>query len=886
MRRLRALWMRLMRRDGANREFDAELESHVCLHTEEGMRAGLSEEEARRQALIRLGGAEQARQAYRERAGLPAFETFIQDLRYALRGLARNPAFAATAIVTLALGMGATTAVFSVVDRILFRSLPYAQDDRLVSLGLSQSLEKQEFTLGGFFYEWRDNQKPFQSITFERDAHECNLMEAHPVQLRCGWVAANFLSTLGVVPVLGRNFVPEEDVPGGARVAIISDGLWLSRFNRDRAVLDRSVDIDGQSTRIVGVLPRDFEMPRLQHVDLLVPAQTDVAAQHTVNMGIGFPMWAFARLKPGVSITEARAEMEPLFRHTQQWIPAQIRSNFHLQVRSVRDRQMQDAYAAAWVMLGAVIAVLLIACANVASLFSARAVARERELAVRSALGASRGRLVRQTLTEACLLALSGAAAGSLLAALLLRVFIAVAPTGIPFIADARLDLRILAFTGLISLGCAILFGILPAVHQPGPMRLMSRSHAGRERARFRQALVVVQIGISVVLLSGAMLLVKSFRSLERQPLGMATRDVLVVRTPLAEARYRDGHAYMDFYQHAEQALRSIPGVTAVGISDSLPPDANSWHNGARLAELAVTGRPRPTVDLNRTVVRRAVTPGYFHVLEIPIIEGRGFIDAERSTNENPVIMSRQLVGLLFPGEDPVGKHFQIGTFEPYLVLGGPVYTLVGIAADVKNAGLTGRDDPEFYTLRGNRPDDWSHHTVILLETVLPPATVKPWVQEQIARLDPTAPVEIERLSQDVSKLADRPRFETALLGFFAVTGLLIAVIGLYGVVAYMAVQRTQEIGVRMALGADRGAILRLIFAEGLRLVALGSSVGVAAALALSRVLKSLLFNVGPHDPISYITVVTLLIAVAIVATLLPARAATKTDPMAALRVE
>ena len=886
MRKVRVLWMRLMRTNRVNREFESELESHVRMHMDDGVRGGLSEEEARRQALIRLGGAEQARQAYRERAGFLAFEIFVQDLRYALRGLARNPAFAFTAIVTLALGMGATTAVFSVVDRILFRSLPYAQDDRLVSLGLSQSLEKQEFTLGGFFYEWRDNQKPFQSVTFERDVHECNLTEPHPVQLRCGWVAANFLSTLGVAPVLGRNFVPEEDVPGGAKVAIISDGLWLSRFNRDRSVLDRNVDIDGQSTRIIGVLPRDFEMPRLQQVDLLVPAQTDIAAQHTVNMGIGFPMWAFARLKPGVSVTEARAEMEPLFRHTQLWIPPEIRSNFHLQVRSVRDRQMQDAYAAAWIMLGAVIAVLLIACANVASLLSARAVARERELAVRSALGASRGRLMRQTLTEACLLALSGAVAGSFLAALLLRVFIAVAPTGVPFIADARLDLRIFAFTGLITLVSAILFGIMPAVQQPGPVSLTARSHTGRERARIRQVLVVLQIGVSVVLLSGAMLLVKSFRSLERQPLGMETRNVLVLRTPLAEARYPDGHAYMDFYLRAEEALRHIPGVTAVGISDSLPPDPNSWHNGARLAELVVTGRPRPTVDLNRTVVRRAVTPDYFHVLEIPILKGRGFTDAERSTNENPIVMSRQLANLLFPGEDPVGQHFQFGTFRPYLVVGGPVYTLVGIAGDVKNAGLAGQDDPEFYTLRGNHPDDWNRHTVILLETVLPPSTVKLWVQEQIARLDPTAPVEIERLSQNVSKLADRPRFETALLGFFAVTGLLIAVIGLYGVVAYMGVQRTQEIGVRMALGANRRDILRLIFSESLPLVALGSIVGVAAALAVSRVLKNLLFNVAPHDPISYVTVVLLLIIVAFVATLLPARAASKTEPMVALRVD
>ncbi|HEV2215799.1 MAG TPA: ABC transporter permease, partial [Terracidiphilus sp.] len=394
MRRLRAVWMRLRglffgwQQDG---EFAAELDSHLTMHTEDGIRAGLSPEAARRQALIQLGGAETTRQAYREQRTLPWLENLLRDVRYALRGFRRNPVFAITAIATLALGIGATTAVFSVVDRILFRSLPYAHDDRLVSVGLVQSLEKQEFTLGGFFYEWRDNQKPFTSMTFERGLNACNLTEANPVHLQCARVAQTFLPTFGISPELGRNFLPEEDLPNGPKVALISDGLWMSRFNRDPNVLNKTIDLDGHPVRIVGVLSKDFEMPRLQPTDIVLPATMDVAAQHTVNSGIGFPMWAFARLKPGVSIAEAKAEMEPLYRHTQQWIPAEFRKEFLLQIRSIRDRQMQDAYTAAWVLLGAVLAVLMISCANVASLFSARGAARARELAVRSALGASRG---------------------------------------------------------------------------------------------------------------------------------------------------------------------------------------------------------------------------------------------------------------------------------------------------------------------------------------------------------------------------------------------------------------------------------------------------------------------------------------------------------------
>ena len=359
---------------------------------------------------------------------------------------------------------------------------------------------------------------------------------------------------------------------------MISDGLWLSRFNRDPAAVDKTIQIDGHAVRVVGVLPRDFEMPRLQETDILRPAQIDRAEQNKVNSGIGYPLWAFARLKPGLSVPEAKAEMEPLFLHTQQWIPAEIRKDFHLQVRSIRDRQMADAYKAAWVLLGAVLAVLLIACSNVASLFSDRGAARERELAVRSALGASRGRLIRQTLTEAVMLAIAGAAAGCVLAEILLRVFIAIAPTGVPFLAAARLDLRIVLFTVVVSLLCAALFGILPALEKPRAAALAARQTKSGGQARLRRMLVVMQIGLCVVLLSGASLLVRSFWNLEQQNLGMQTRNVMTVHVPLNWEQYPSG--LQDFYLRAEAALRQIPGVTAVGMSDSLPPDG--WHDGCR----------------------------------------------------------------------------------------------------------------------------------------------------------------------------------------------------------------------------------------------------------------------------------------------------------------
>ncbi len=884
LRTLRSIWMRFFNATHASREFDAELESHLSADIDRGLRAGLNPREARRQALIRLGGMEQARQAYRERAGLPWLETLSSDLRYALRGFAKNRLFAVTAVITLALGIGATTAVLSVVDRILFRSLPYAQDDRLVSFGLVQSLERQEFTLGGFFFEWRDNQKPFAAVTFERGVGECNLTEGKPVQLQCARVAANFLPTLGVAPQLGRSFLPEEDVPSGARVAIISDSLWLARYNRDPGALNKTVQVDGRATRVVGVLPRDFEMPRLQPVDVLLPAQMDIAAQHTVNAGIGLPMWAFARLKPGVSIPEATAELQPLFLHTQAWIPAQFRNEFHLEVRSVRDRQMHDAYKPAWVLLGAVVAVLLIACANVAGLFLARSAARDRERAVRTALGASRGRLMRQALTEAFLIGMAGGVAGWLLAAGLLRGFIAIAPTGVPFLKDAGLDPRILVFAALATLLCTALFGAAPALERASLAALTARSHPFRQHARLRQLLVIAQIGISVVLLSGATLLLRSFRHLEEQNPGMQTRDVLVLNIPLAAARYPDGHAYMDFYLRAEAALRRLPGVSAVGLSDSLPPEG--WHDGRRFPDLVVPGRPRTPEAVGGTVVTRRVTPDYFQALGIPIIRGQRFSEGQRSSNDHPMILSQQLASRLFPNEDAIGKHIQLADYLPYFVLNGPVYTVVGIAADVKNAGLTEPGDPEYYTLHANRPEDWGSHAVFVLATTLPPSVIAGWAQREIAQIDPTAPVEVKRMTEVVSRLTDRPRFETALLGFFALTGLAMAVIGLYGVMAYMAVQRTQEIGVRMALGADRGAVLRMMLGEGMRLVFAGGAVGITAALLLARVLRGLLYGVGPHDPESFAAVALLLGVVGLVAMLLPARRAAAVNPMEALRTE
>jgi predicted permease len=871
-----------------HREVDEELAFHLEQQIEANIAAGMTRQEARRQAAIAFGGVERAREECREARPGYRMETLFQDVRYALRGFRRNPLFTMTMIVTLMLGIGATTAVFSVVDRILFRALPYAHADRLVSVGLVQSLEVQEFMLGGFYYDWRRNQKPFEEMTSESAVTGvCDLTEHNPAQLSCPRIEANFLPTLGISPVLGRNFLPEEDRPGGPKVALISYGLWLTHYNRDPGILNKTIDLDGKPVRVVGVLPKEFEMPRLQAADVLLPMAMAEAMDRESNSGIGAPKRVFARLKPGVSVEQARAELEPLFVQTQKWIPAEIRNNFKLKVRSLRDRQMQDVRVQAWVLLCAALAVLLIACANVASLLMARGAVRQRELAVRSALGASRARLAGQALTEALLLSLAGAVAGCVLAEGLLRVFVAIAPPSIPYLDRVQLDLRIVCFALLLSMVCGVAFGLVPALKRPSGESLSGRSLISTSHASTRQWLVVGQIAASMVLLAGAMLLMRSFWNIENQQLGMRDDNTLTVSITLGEHNYSTAASKMAFFQQLATRLRFGPGVSVVSVSDSLPPAAG--HGGVRYGEILVAGKPHFSGDEGAVVRDRLVSPEYFRALDIPILRGEGFRDEEVNSSDHFVVLSQDLAGRLFFGEDPIGKRLN---FDHVGNPNASWYTVVGVAANVKNGGLTGEETPEYYLLRHNQPEDWAGNgvwgqtSVLVVRSSLPPQEMSRWIRSQVAALDSTLPVDIATLRQRVSKLADGPRFQTLLVGFFALTGLVLAVIGLYGVIAFLVTQRTQEIGVRVALGASRGDILRLVMRRSLRLIVCGIGIGLIAALTVSRVLSSLLFGVGPHDAATFGLVTLLLIVVTTMASLIPARSAAKVDAMVALRCE
>ena len=483
-------------------------------------------------------------------------DILAQDLRYAARGFVRSPTFTVAAVLAIALGTGAGTAVFSVVDRILFRSLPYPQSDRLVSVGFVAPIIPQEFMLGTDYLEWRARQQPFKSLTSWTGISDCDLTGANPVRLECAQVEANFLPTLGIQPIAGRNFTRDEDRPNATPVALLSYGLWQSRFGGDRQVVGKTIPLDGRPATILGVLPPQFEVPTLEHADVLVPQAMDEAAQHRPNTGR--VLQSIARLKPGVTPAQAAAALQPLFQESLQFVPGPFRKEVKLRVRSLRDRQIHDARLASWILLGAVLAVLLIACANVANLLLARAATRQRELAVRLALGASRARLARQTLTESLLLAATGGAAGCLLAAALLRVFVAIAPEGIPRLQQAAIDLRVLLFTLLVSLACGVVFGLAPALQQhahPRAETLAGWRSLGARHYLFRHALVAAQICASLVLLTGASLLLRSLWNLQNQPLGMRTGSVLTASVTLGQKSYSEPAAPTRFLRRTGAAL-------------------------------------------------------------------------------------------------------------------------------------------------------------------------------------------------------------------------------------------------------------------------------------------------------------------------------------------
>jgi putative ABC transport system permease protein len=872
--RFRALFLK-QKLDG---ELDAELRTHLDMLVEENVRKGLTLEEARYAAHREFGGVEQAKELYRDRRSIRILDALLQDLRFALRGLANRPGFATVAILTLALGIGSTTAVFSVVDRILFRSLPYPHDDRLVSFGDTAPFEANEFVLGPDYVDWKRMQTPFESVTsFVPGGADCDLTEQNPVRLKCALVESTFLPTFEIQPFLGRNFTGDEDRPHAPRVALISYGLWRSRFASDRNLPGRTISLDGKPTVIVGVLPPEFEMPSLGHDDILVPAALDGSTDRGPNAR-QIILRTFARLKPGITIQQAAAAMEPLFQQSLNYVPPQFRHEVSFRVRSLRDRQIQDARVASWVLLGAVLAVLLVACTNVANLLLARATSRMRELAVRTAIGATRGRLILQALTESMLLGVMGGLAGCWFAQVLLRIFISIAPEGVPRLEQAAIDIRVLLFALGVSLVSGIFFGIASALRRPAPQLLVGKDIHRTSRGLLRQILVTVQIAVSLILLAGAGLLLRSLWKLETVALGMDTKRVITAGIDLAEYRYPDSAKQLAFFDQVEARLKQMPGATALALSDTLPPSGGS--RATFLSSIEIPGHTKFSAGTGGMINYRYVTPGYFPALSIPVVSGRGFREEDRSPAERPVILSEALAKKLFSNEeDPLGKSFRFGSQNEWR-------TIVGIAGNVKNNGLASPPDPEFYIPWKSEPAGYFRSAHFVVQSAINPDVVAKWIRSEAAAIDPTVPVKIEGMKTRVGKLAERPRFTAVLLSLFAGIGVLLAGIGIYGVVGYLVAQQTREIGIRIALGATPRSILKMVLSNMLHWTVTGAALGLLGAWFCSRLLESLLFEVRVHDPFLLGAALLVLIGVAFLAAWVPARKAMRVDPMIALRYE
>ncbi len=806
-----------------------------------------------------------------------ALECFGQDLRQAARGLLRNRTLMLTALAAIAVGTGATSSVFSVVDRILFRSLPYLDSERLVSVGVVAPLiSTQDWLFSATYQEWRSARTPFAAFTSWAGISDCDVGEEQPARLGCAQVESTFLPTLGITPILGRNFTAEEDRPGTNPVVLVSYGFWQSRLGGDRNAIGRSLTLDGGAATVIGVLPAEFELPSLDSADVVRPAALKTGAERMRLVK------AIARLKPGVTPEAAADALQPLFTRFVESAPLDIQkvAKMRLRVRTLRDQQTQDSRLASWILLAAVLAVLLIACANVANLLLARAATRRRELAVRAALGAARGRLIRQSLIESLLLGGAGGALGCALGYALLRGFIAIAPQGITRLGQATLDLRVLGFTCAVSLLSGVLFGIAPSIETPKLEALTGWRAVGGSRNRLRRILVTAQIAASLVLLSGAGLLLASLHNLQNTPLGMTTERVLTASFTLPRLLYADSSRLIAFYRELEARLKRLPGVAAAAVADSLPPGGDP--RSVPFVAMKNPGGDSAAQGMAGNVYWRYVTPDYFAALGIPIVSGRGFHEEDRAAGPPVIVLNQALAARLFPNDNPVGRR--IG---PNLV--------IGVARDVKNSGLAGPVDPEFYCVRKHEPDQvfqnqrppygW-RRGVVLVRTVLDERAAAEMIRTEIRGLDSSLPVTIETMHRQVGHLLQQPRFNAALLALFAGIAVLLAAIGLYGLISFLVTERTQEIGVRMALGATPGAVMKLVLGQALRWTAAGVALGLLGSFWVSQYLATLLYQVPPRDPWTMAAAVALLCAVAGAAAWTPCRRASRVDPMLALRQE
>ncbi len=787
----------------------------------------------------------------------------FQDLRYGLRAFKASPSFTIVAVLALALGIGATTAIFSVVDRVMLRPLPYPEPDRLVSVAVGAGSMIGENSLPHpDYFDWRGRNQVFDDMAMMRGASPRTLTgRDEATQIRCADATASFFRTFRVQPMLGRPFTEAEDKPGAPKVILLTYTTWQSRFG-GRDVLGTSLTINDAPYTVIGIMPASFRFPG-STVEAITPLAFDTTTKATYFMQVT------ARLRAGVDIGQATAEMEGFLAQGPR------RNSFDggklkLSVMRLQDRQVSNVRLAMLALLGAVGCVLLIACANVANLLLSRSAARRREIAVRAALGAGRARLLRQLLTESMLLGLAGGSTGLLLAALALKSILRIAPS-VPRIEDVAIDWRVLAFTLAVSLAVSVIFGLAPAFSASrtdlnDALKGAALSTTSKNRV-LRSTLVMAELALSLVLLAGAGLLIQTLWRLEHISTGMVTEHVLTTNVYLNYKTHTKAQRTA-FFNEILDRVSSLPGVVAAGATAGLPPYRSisaGLNVGASTSE--ESSRPGDQVSF------KDVTPGYFAALGIPLRSGR-LLNALDLRVPDVAVVNEALARHFFPNEDPIGKRVSSGKFDP-------ARTIVGVVGDVKNRGLQESALPELYRL-----DSDGNVFALVVRTVGDPMGVTSQIRAQVRTLDKNTPLKFSTMTEQMDGEVSSQRFNSILLSAFAAIALLLAAIGIYGVMSYLVTLRTREIGIRMALGARTGQVLGLVIGNAARLVGAGVAVGLGLAVGLTRYLKTLLYGVNPNDAWTLGSVAFLLIAVALLASYFPALRASRVDPSSALRSE
>lgn len=870
-----------------NNRLREEVDAHIALQTEANIRAGMSPAEARRQAKLKFGPVESMKEEYRAERGLPFFDTLLQDSRYALRVFRLNPAFFAFAIAILALGIGANTAIFTVAYNVLLRPLPFRDANRLVMVWEDDSAYgfPQNTPSPGNYEAWKSQNDVFTGMAARHNRRFDLTGHGNPEELLDTEITGNMLSVLGAKPALGRDILPSEDKPGANHVVILSHAVWMTNFGGDPQIIGKQIWLSSAKYTIIGVMPAAFVFPD-RETQLWTPiafSDKDLANHDSHYLHV------IARLKPGVSLAAANADLTLVAHRLTKQFP-DTNTKVGAFAVPLRDRLTGSSRLAAMILLAAVGFVLLIACANVANLLLARAAGRQKELAMRVALGAGRARIIRQLLTESILLSLIAGSAGLLLAVVATPLLANLVPAGLaPIqgsgIGGSGINGEVLAFLVAVSVLCGILFGIAPAVRVSRLDLATSIKQSGKQsgsaRRPMRDVLVIGEIALALVLFSGATLMLRSFINVRNLDPGFRPEHVLALEAELPSPKYDNTPRRNAFFQQVLDRINHLPGVIAAGCTTWLP---LTQVGGA--SAIVIEGRPEPGPGQVMVPNVRMISDKYVPAIGMHLIEGRNF-DESDSADTRPVALVNQAAAKAFwGGQDPMGTRFHNGDHRTRGQLSGERWvTVVGVVGDVRQAGLDQPPRPEIYF--PYQQWDYYYPGYFVVRASGDPMALANAVREQIWAVDKDQPVThvmpLETMLEDY--LAPR-KLQSSLLGGFAAFALLLASIGIYAVLVFSVSQRTQEIGVRVALGAQRGDIFRGILRQGLKLAAIGILIGIAGALALSQSLASLLFGVSATDPLTLSAAVVVLLAVAVAACYIPARRAMRVDPVVALRCE